>query len=182
MKKEINYAGITIAVLALSVLVMSIGYALQSQLLTINGNTTIGETAKWDVHFENLIVSNGSVGGEFVYTPANIVSTSGTYVVYDVKLPEKGDYYEFTLDVVNDGNIDAEVSSIILLGSDNYKDYVDYTVTYTDSEDGVYGNDSLLKGERRNIKVRVENIYEKNVLELGDLTFNLSFAIQYVQK
>lgn len=182
MKKEINYAGLTIIVLAISILVMSIGYALQSQLLTINGNTTIGESAKWDVHFENLVVNPGSVESKFVNTPANIVSSSGTYVVYDVKLPEKGDYYEFTLDVVNAGNIDAIVSSIILLGSDNYKDYVDYTVTYTDSNDGVYGNDSLLKGEKKNIKVRVENIYEKNDLELGDVTFNLSFAIQYVQK
>ena len=182
MKKEINYAGLTIVALAVSILVMSIGYALQSQLLTINGNTTISETAKWDVHFENLVVNNGSVSGEFVNTTANIVSTSGTHVVYDVKLPEKGDYYEFTVDVVNAGNIDAEISSIILQGSDNYQDFMNYTVTYADSEDGVYGNDSLLKGEKKSIKVRVENIYEKNDYELGEETFNLSFAIQYVQK
>lgn len=182
MKKEINYAGLTIVALAVSILVMSIGYALQSQLLTINGNTTISETAKWDVHFENLVVNSGSVSGEFVNTPANIVSTSGTHVVYDVKLPEKGDYYEFTVDVVNAGNIDAEISSIILQGSDSYQDFMNYTVTYADSEDGVYGNDSLLKGEKKSIKVRVENIYEKNDYELGEETFNLSFAIQYVQK
>ena len=40
-KKQINYRVITIVVLLVSILFMSIGYAIKSSNLTINGSTTI---------------------------------------------------------------------------------------------------------------------------------------------
>lgn len=175
-KKERNYRTITIIVLLASILFMSIGYALNSSNVMINGSTTIGEV-KWDVHMSN-VKELGGVSEEFVYTPASIVDKDGTYIVYDVKLPEKGDYYEFSFDVVNDGTIDARISSLIKLGEGQEK-YLHYGLTYEDGQ-GVYGNDVLLKGETRKMILRVTNIYEGP--ETVDKLFNLSLAIQYVQK
>ena len=176
-KKEINYRTITIIVLLASILFMSIGYALNSSNVMINGTTTIGEV-KWDVHMANARTIGG-VKDEFVYTPARIVDKDGTYIVYDVKLPEKGDYYEFSFDVVNEGTIDARISSLINLGGEGHEKYLHYSLKYDDGS-GVYGNDVLLKGQRKTMILRVTNIYEG--LETVDKLFNLSLAIQYVQK
>ena len=49
-----NYTGIAILLLTISILIMSIGFATRSQVLQINGNTTIGEEPKWDIHFDHL--------------------------------------------------------------------------------------------------------------------------------
>lgn len=177
-KKQINYRVITIVVLLVSILFMSIGYAIKSSNLTINGSTTI-ENAKWDVHLANVVESNGIVGSEFVFTPARIVDRDGTYIVYDVKLPTKGDFYEFSFDVVNEGTIDARLSSLVQFGSDDYDKYIHYSLKYKEGN-GVYGNDVLKAGERKTLVLRVENIYDGT--ENVDEVFNLSFMIQYVQK
>ena len=96
-----SYTAIAIILLAISIVIMSIGFATRSQVLQINGNTVIGEEPKWDVHFDNLQVLPGSVVGDLVKTPAAITNTNSTIINYDIRLPEKGDKYTFTVDVVN---------------------------------------------------------------------------------
>ena len=179
--RKINYRIVTIIVLLVSILLMSIGYAIRSSNLVINGTTTIGENVKWDVHIENVKEIAGGIDEKYVYTPASIIDKDGTYVVYDIKLPKKGDYYEFTFDVVNKGTIDAKVSSLIQFGSEDYEEYLHYDLSYVDG-DIVYGNDSLNSGETSKMKIRVTNIYETNDDEIIDKIFNLSLMLQYVQK
>lgn len=178
-RRETNYRIIAIIVLLASILFMSIGYAIRSTDLRINGSTTI-DNAKWDVHFENVDRIIEGVDDKYVYTPAKIVDIDGTYIVYDVKLPNKGDFYEFQFDVVNEGTMDAKVSSLITHGSDDYKDYLHYGLTYVDDGRGVYANDILKSGESRRVALRVTNVYEGQ--EMIDKVFNLSFTIHYIQK
>ena len=54
-KKRIMYFS-----LFFMLLFISIGYAYLSAALSINGNTTIAANT-WDIHFENLSITNGSV-------------------------------------------------------------------------------------------------------------------------
>ena len=62
-------------------LFISIGYAYLSASLSINGNTTIAANT-WDIHFENLSITNGSVTAS---TPAAI-NGSSTSISYKVLL------------------------------------------------------------------------------------------------
>ena len=178
-RRQINYRIIAIIFLLASILFMSIGYALRTSNLRINGTTTI-DNAKWDIHFENVKRSDEGVSNEFVYTPAKIVDVDGTYIVYDIKLPEFHDFYEFEFDIVNDGTMDGKISSLITHGSEDYEEYLHYDLSYVDNGQGVYGNDVLKKGETRRVRLRITNVYEGQ--SVIDKVFNLSFTIQYVQK
>ena len=84
-----------------------IGYAALNTTLTINGTSTI-EKNTWDVHFENLKVKEGSI--EAIVEPT---LSSGTIISnFQLSLNKPGDFYEFTIDVVNNGTLDAMISSI----------------------------------------------------------------------
>ena len=110
-KKKKKDSKKTVYLLLLLILGISVGYAALSATLKING-TSIIKSAKWSVHFgenENDIqVTEGSVTGDNVTTPARIKSgTNNTEIEFSVNLPEPGDFYEFTAQVVNDGTLDA---------------------------------------------------------------------------
>ena len=177
-----SYTAIAIILLAISIVIMSIGFATRSQVLQINGNTVIGEEPKWDVHFDNLQVLPGSVVGDLVKTPAAITNTNSTIISYDIRLPEKGDKYTFTVDVVNAGNIYAEIGSIDLIGTSEYERYITHKVTYADTGEEVKEGDILNKNSTTTYKVEIENIYNKTQYEVGEYKLNLSFAVEYIQK
>ena len=182
-KTKRNYTWTAIILLVISILIMSIGFATRSQTLQINGNATIGEEPKWDIHFDNLQVLSGSVTGDLVTTPASITNLNSTIVNYDIRLPEKGDKYVFTVDVVNAGNIYAEIGSLELHGTSEYEKYVTHKVTYADSGEEVKVGDMLNKNSTTTYKVEIENIYDKaSQYEVGEYKLNLSFQVEYIQK
>lgn len=179
MEKKINYPGITIFLLAISILAMSIGFAVRSEKLRINGSTTIGESPKWNVHFENIEVSQNSVFGESVRKPATIINNESTFINYDVVLTSYNDSYEFTVDLVNEGNINARISSVMYTLSDEAKKYLDYSIEYEDGTKVLEG-DELPKRSKKKIKVKLQNIFKEDVV--GEKQFDISFALEVVQK
>ena len=119
----------TIYLLLLLILGISVGYAALSATLKING-TSIIKSAKWSVHFDTtaIVPAEGSVTGENEVIPARIKSgTNNTEIEFSVNLPEPGDFYEFTTNVVNDGSLDA----IIANGNTNP---LSITATYHDAD------------------------------------------------
>ena len=92
----------------LLILCISIGYAALSTTLNITGVSNIN-SAKWDIHFENVKVSDTSVTA----TSPAAIDAAKTTVNYSVRLPKPGDSYTFTVDVVNAGTIDAMISEVI---------------------------------------------------------------------
>ena len=64
------------------------------------------------MHFENLAVTSGSVE---TTTPATIAADTTT-INFEVKLEEPGDFYEFEVDMVNGGTIDAMISDYKIEG------------------------------------------------------------------
>ena len=87
---------------------MGIGYAAISQTLEIDGTTDI-DSSSWDVHFANVLVSDGSVAAD---TPTITDSTS---VSFSVNLDNPGDFYEFKIDVKNDGTMNSKIDSYQVL-------------------------------------------------------------------
>ena len=167
-----------LVILLLLVVGISIGYAAITTTLNINGNTKI-EKASWDVHFENLVLSEGIVDAS---VPAAIDSTK-TVINYTINLVEPGDFYEFTVDIVNSGSIDAMINEVLKEGlSADQEKYIDYSVKYTDGDE-VLEKDSLKSGATKNIIVSVKYKEDVNAEDLPEEeeTLNLSFSITYIQ-
>ena len=162
----------------IAVLFMGIGFAYLSSNLTITGNTSVSGNS-WNIYFTNVQVTDGSVDA----TVAPITSgTNTTSIDYTVTLDKPGDFYEFTVDAVNNGTIDAMIESINMtsLDSDVAK-YISYNATYEDGTP-LAQNDVLKKNKTATYKVRVE--FKKNIsasdLSEEDISLTLTFGVNYV--
>ena len=121
-----------IAIVLVLLMIISIGYAALSTTLTINGTANIGSSS-WLVYFTN-VVPNANNNVEQVVTAPSTTGKETTTINWAVNMDTPGQKYEFTVDVVNEGSIDAmiatEIDNLITQGiSANQKKYLDYTVT-----------------------------------------------------
>ena len=182
MKK--NKQKIAVTLLLFLLCVISIGYAILQSSLDITGTTAI-QDAKWDIHWNNVQITEGSVTGANVTTPATIDS-SKTTVNYNIRLNKPGDFYEFTVDAVNAGTIDGMVASITskLNGEiiTTLPGYLQYYVKYADGI-AIKENQLLAAGETETYVVRIE--FKKDIdasqLPGEEKTLNLSFTVAYNQ-
>ncbi|MBR2678088.1 MAG: hypothetical protein IKE63_01600, partial [Bacilli bacterium] len=130
-----------------------IGYAYIKSNLNINGTANV-TAARWDVHFTNLNVTTGSV------TPTTAASiTNPTTVTFAATLDEPNDFYEFTVDVINTGTMDAMIDSFSISPTltTAQKKYLEYTVTYSD-ETTIDDKQELKAGTTESLKVRFSYI------------------------
>ena len=117
-----------IYVLIVILLVLTIGFAALSTTLKINGAAIINKNT-WSIYWNNVHNEKG-------ITPSSGPTIGNdqepnTLVTFTVDLDQPGDYYEFDIDAVNAGTIDAKVSLITKTDIPNaYKDVIDYKVTY----------------------------------------------------
>ena len=176
MKKKNKKSYVWLAVFAL--IGITIGYAVLSTTLNINGKSTISKNT-WDVHFDNINVTDESV--EAVKLPT---IEDDTTVDFEIALNMPGDFYEFTVDVVNNGTIDAMIESINktpILTEEQAK-YLDYTITYQNNLE-ITSKQLVKKDESVRLKVRVEirkDIDPSDLPEVGDVLY-LSFTANYQQ-
>ena len=170
--------------LLLLIVGLSVGYALLQTNLKINGSSKV-KGSSWDIHFENLNVTNGSVSigtGDV----AAAIQSSTTDITYTVTLNLPGDYYEFTVDAVNAGSVDGMIESVTSKLNNQpittLPAYLNYSVTYSDGV-ALSPNQYLKAGDSETYKVRVEF---KRDIESTDLpstaqTLTFNFGVVYVQ-
>ena len=168
---------------------LSLGYALLTQDLTINGITKVkGNT--WDIHFDNVQINSNSVPLSTGDSAATIDSNDDTLVNYTITLSKPGDYYEFTVDAVNAGTVDGMIGEVInklngtVISSTNpLPVYLDYTFSYADGA-VVASNHLLEAGHTETYKIRVEfkRDIENDELPTADQTNSFSFGIDYLQE
>lgn len=177
MKK--NKKRLSILALLVILLVMSIGFAALSSNLNING-TSIINNAKWDVHFENVTPTAGSVTA----TTAPALDANRLNITYAVTLTKPGDYYEFTVDVKNAGSVDAKLSALPTLGGlSNAQDvYTNYTFTHSDGTP-IQAGEILAANTAKNFKVRVEfdSAISASQLPTTAQTMTLTVSMNYEQ-
>ena len=157
---------------------IGVGYSYISTNLNINGTANVN-AASWDVHFDNLNITTGSVTAT---TPADI--TSDTTVEFAATLEEPGDFYEFTVDVINSGTMDAMIDDFGIspeLTSDQKK-YLEYKVTYLDGGE-LEEKQKLAVGSSEIIKVRFKYIEneDKTNYPTEDQQFTIEFTMTYTQ-
>lgn len=164
MQRKNAIQNVTIIVLAVAIIVMSVGYAVYGADLQITGTTTI-EKASWDIKFTNIQQLDTTTVDSTNITAPSLTDT--THLTFGVKMA-LNTTYEFTVDVTNDGTIPAELSTFTLTGtkgSDTVlnassglsysSNYLTYTVTYADGTKLAAG-DELGAGESVALKVSVK--------------------------
>ena len=179
--KKFKYNYKTRFLLPLLVLVcvsLGLGYAYLQTDLAIVGVTKLKDN-EWNVHFDNIQPVPGSV------EPVTAPSISElTTVSFSAQLENPGDKYEFYIDVVNSGTIDAMVDSLILLPelTTAQAKYLSYEVTYRNGAP-ISQHELLTQGQTRTLKVSfkyVENSDTSNYPQ-ENTTFNISATVNYVQ-
>ena len=160
-----------------SLVFIGVGYAVISSNLTLNGSMRLNKIT-WDVHFENF---------EELYdntvTATKTLSNNNTTLTYNVDLNKPGDIFEFTIDVVNKGNIDAMLSNIGSNGLTSAQQQVmDYSVTYLDGSTPTV-KDSLKIGEVETfvISVKTKANITNAQLNATDTNLSLTFNPTYAQ-
>lgn len=164
MQRKSVIQNVTIIVLAVAIIMMSVGYAVYGADLQITGTTTI-EKASWDIKFTNIQeLSTNTVDSTNVTAPS---LTDTTHLTFGVKMA-LNTTYEFTVDVANEGTIPAELSTFTLTGTKGNdtvlnassglsysSNYLTYVVEYADGTKLTAG-DELGAGESVTLKVSVK--------------------------
>ena len=159
------------------VFTLTIAYAALNAVLTISGNARVS-AADWDIYLANPKVTNGSAT-----TTVPSIKTSST-VEFSTTLSMPGDFYEFTIDVVNGGSIDAMIENVVKtpeLTADQVK-FLKYEITYQNGE-SITNKQLLAKDTTMPIKVRIE--YRKDLvasdLPTGQVVLDLALTLEYTQ-
>ena len=122
-----------IIILSVMILGLSIGYAALSSSLNITGSAKLGATAtNWNIHFENAGCQKNGYAD-----PGTLTTKKTSLEINDIKLKAPGDYVLCAFDIVNDGTIDAEISSIIYPDKDD--------IVYTGSGSTKTADETLIK-------------------------------------
>ena len=168
---------IILSIVLISVCSLTIVYAALSVTLNIQGNTEV-LASTWDIHLENVKVKYGSVSGD------NPRITSPTTVTFSTALNVPGDFYEFSVDVVNNGSIDAMIDGVSKMPTltETQAKYLKYDVEYQNGE-SINTKQLVSIGSFVRLKVRVEFRKDITVSDLPKQseTLNLSFTVNYVQ-
>lgn len=186
MKKSFNYSSIAIVLLAVAVMVMSVGYANFTSQLNITGTTNVGMSS-WKISFDEGTYALGSQNNVTV-PESNVTFTEGTSMSYTVSLTKPGDVYDFTIDVKNSGTFDAYLTAITLspLTAAQQK-YLVYEVYYNNTlyTSTTTGLETLLgSGKTATVNVRVKYIQPDSA---GDLPseaqeITLTASLDYAQE
>jgi hypothetical protein len=176
---------ITIYFLLFGLLLIGVVYAILQTNLQINGTTKITQNS-WNIHFENIQVNPNSVPIGQNDSGATIDPNNDCKIDFSVTLSIPGDFYEFTVDVVNDGTIDGMVS---LLGKSlkvnnvevqEVPYYLNYDVTYDDGTE-ILPNHLLAVNSIETYLVRLE--YKRDIDHLPEETPTISTSLnpQFIQ-
>ena len=165
-----------LSIVLICVFTLSIAYAALSVTLNIVGSASV-VGSDWDIHFENVIIKNGSVTN-------NMPNINGNTLSFSTTLNMPGDYYAFTVDVVNSGSIDAMIDSISkssTLTSEQER-FINYVVEYENGEK-VYNRQLISAGDFVRLEVKVEYLRDINASDLpsSSLTLDFDFVVNYTQ-
>ena len=155
-------------ILAVCLIGITVAYATLSQNLDISGVAKVGKTS-WNIHFTKVLTPKAEGYAEGGKATLNSDSTVLTVSEGILKVP--GDTITYVFDVINEGDLDAEVETVLTTidsckASDNttdvtmYCDKIKYDLVYQDTKEEVKKKDQLLKGESKTLNLIIT--YDKN--------------------
>ena len=166
---------IILCIVLISVFSLSIAYAALSVTLNITGTAQVMD-ASWDVHFANVKVNPASVP----ITPQIL----NNQITFNANLEEPGDFYKFTVDIVNDGSIDAMIDTIITTPNltTEQKKYLKFEIEYADGQ-SINTKQKLNSKETKTISVLFSFRTDIPVSDLPTTSsnFNVGMTLVYYQ-
>lgn len=177
-KKRLRYSRKRIFIglfLFLFLVGIGLGYALVTTKLEIDGIVHVKD-ARWNVHFANFQEITGSVN------PISDPTVSGTSINFSAMVTNPGDFYGFTIDVTNQGTINANISSLLFTPDFSDIDYIDSTFEYSNGIQ-IDEGDVLAAGKTKTIKVILEYKDDLNaeLYPITDQSFNVDISLNYEQ-
>ena len=167
---------------------ITIGFALLSTTLYINGTSTIkGNT--WNIHWDGATISE-TTGSVTATTPAAISDgATSQNISFAAEFEIPGDFYEFTVDAVNTGSIDGILKGvnveILDAAGENpatLPSYIKYSVTYDDDTTPTADTDVLAKTNgRQGYKIRVWFDSEATSLPANAEAYTFNITTNYQQ-
>ena len=175
--KDRKFLITTLSLAIVCIFTLTIAYSALSAVLTINGNARVS-AADWDIYLANPKVTNGSAT-----TNLPVIKTSST-LEFSTTLNMPGDFYEFVVDVVNGGDIDAMIENVVKtpdLTAEQAK-FLKYEITYQNNEP-ITTKQLLAKNTSMPIKVRIE--YRKDLnnsdLPTNQVVLDFALTLEYIQ-
>lgn len=169
-----------VILLIVAVLLMTVGFALYSTTLNINGNVTV-KGSPWDVRYikNQIDVTEGSV------TKDVTASVDDTNFAFTVTLEKPGDFYEAKITAKNFGTVPAKLTGITMTGiTDDNKDYLSYKVTYngkeyTASASGLDVAMASLAEHPVIVRVEYKKVADTNLLPKQDVQVTVTGKLNY---
>ena len=160
---------IILMVLAVCLIGITVAYATLSQNLNISGVANVDKTS-WNIHFTNVLkpkVEGQATGGKAVLNSGSTVLT-----ISEGTLSAPGDKITYTFDVINEGDLPAEVETTLTQmesckaenGSDVsiFCNKIGLDLVYADTNTKVQKSDRLLSGETKILNLIIT--YDKDKL------------------
>lgn len=198
MKSKRYYAqNAAIIILAMAIIVMSVGYASYSTSLAINGTARI-QQSNWEVGFANPQIHSSSTvpaaNAKGITLSEDANGKSDTVLSFDVTMG-LNETYSFTVDVKNSGTFNASLASYSLTASQNGQNvaidegatsysnnYLSYDVKWVDGSSLEKGQ-TINKNGFKKLLITVRTIKPQNLDDLptDTQTYNFTFQMNYKQ-
>ena len=160
---------IILIVLAVCLIGITVAYATLSQNLNISGVANVDKTS-WNIHFTNVLtpkVEGQATGGKALLNDGKTVLT-----ISEGTLSAPGDKIVYTFDVINEGDLPAEVETTLTQmesckaenGSDVsiFCNKIGLDLVYADTKEKVQKSDRLLSKETKTLNLIIT--YDKDKL------------------
>lgn len=158
MKKDTSRNSIIIIGLLVAVFVMSIGYSLLSQQLTITGTSGTG-SASWDIKFTS-ISKNVALSSASGVTEVTEPSISGTSTTFNVAFDYPGAKIVYDLIVTNEGTINATYVDYAGINEANLAEptQIQYSIVRLNPDDDteLNGTGDLLSSMTNKFRITIE--------------------------
>jgi hypothetical protein len=186
--KRYFFQNAIIMVLAFAIIIMSVGYATYSTQLEIKGTTQV-QSSKWSVVFKNPTRYSTSTITNYDISDF-IIDSNGTSLSINANMG-LNDTFSFVVDVVNDGDYDAKLSSWLLTAKNNdtleyltlsndessvEDDSITYSIQWLDGSK-LTKNETLLSKDTKKLLVTIKtNISSDNEL---NTSYDYSLTLNY---
>ena len=183
MKNKVKNKILLLFVILLGI---TIGFAGLATTLKITGSTNIGKNT-WNIYWDNVANEDGVTPSTHPQITADANNVPKSLLTWTVTLDKPGDFYEFEVDAVNAGTLDAEIigieskygnssiistvnGALVVADPNPVPSYIKYSIKYANGNEVSLG-DRLPKATvsgntstptRKTYKIRVE--YDRNVI------------------
>lgn len=161
--------------LFLFLLGIGIGFAYVNTSLEITGIAKVKD-AKWGIQLNNYTLTDGSV------TPNADPTITDTTISFAAKVNEPGEFYGFSIDVENNGTINASIANFSVTPDFSTINYLDASFTYEDGTP-VQNGDLLIANTAKKIIVRLsyKDGIDESLYPTTDQSFNVVVSLNYEQ-